>query len=394
MDFMSNLFGSTSTDQQQSNNENINDNIRTQNAERLNEYNLQPNTIFYYIVNYLPGVADYLKSLPQDQFNLIRTNLEQYGTITSLTQFVSFMIRIAAWTSNLSLQQKILFELGNLAAKKISGFSQEWINKEYEIAKKQKPPPQTQFGSRDVRTLARQPPFKTDEGTQRFEGFEQKNHVALIGTTNSGKTSWLITSLLKGQFKDYDMFVFVGAKSAKDDVNNLHKAVAYDLKFNKKKDPQNNFVFFHNEQIGDAIQFCEQQESSKSKLCFFDDLQTGESKMKKLLGSFILKAKHSNCTIITTLHNATDKEYAKQTREACRYFVLFNIEEGQFNFLLNLPINNSLYNKYKFILGGKYQRVLIYDKETQKSYYGTGKNIEFDPLLQNENKKVDIVPAI
>ena len=236
--------------------------------------------------------------------------------------------------------------------------------------------------------LVEQPNFKVQDTGEKFPGFKGQGHVLLIGSTNSGKTSWLVTSLYDDIFNEFDMFVFVGAKAAQDDMINLYNAVAYHFKIDKQESYENKFVYFHNDKIEDAILFCEHKEPEKRKLVFFDDMQAGGRKIKEKIANFILQAKHSKCTLITTMHNPTDADFAKQIRENSRYFVMFNLPDNQFNFLLHLPIGNATYKKYSMIEGGRFQRVLIYDREG-KLYYGTGQYLEFDPLykLKNEDKE-------
>jgi hypothetical protein len=358
--------------------------------ERINESARNPNSVWYYILK-IPVLSDYILNLDDYQFEHVKNYFDKVGVIRSTSELIAALTSFAIFYNNPTLTGLIQSQIANLGVKNLGGLAQDWLDNEVLNTDKIK-----NFENENLNksTIIDQPPFTNNESNQKFSGFENKNHVALIGTTNSGKTTWLVSAILKGLFKDYNMFIYVGAKTATNDLFNLHKAVLYDLKTNKQiKEPK--FVYFHTDQILDAIQFIETEELGEDKLCFFDDLQTGESRIKKMLGSFILKAKHANATVITTLHNATDKEYAKVTREACRYYVLFNMEENQFNFLLGLNINNAIYSKYKHIQGDKYQRVLIYDKENKKSFYGTGKNLEFDPLvagkgISNEETKANM----
>lgn len=251
----------------------------------------------------------------------------------------------------------------------------------------------SQLPQRDLRV--EQPVLKTQDNENVFGGFHNEGHIILMGATNSGKTSWLITSLYENVFDDFDMFVFVGAKSAYRDLDNLSNAVAAHFVLDKKLPANNTFVYFHNDKIADAISFCQHMYKDKRKLVFFDDMQATTRKVKQEVGAFILQAKHSQCCVISTMHDPTD-EFAKRIRDNSLYYVLFNLDQQRFNMLLRLSVDNPLYRKYSMIQGGQYNKVLIYDKINAKLYYGTGKRLEFDPLvpLTKENQEDISRPSV
>jgi hypothetical protein len=229
-------------------------------------------------------------------------------------------------------------------------------------------------------TSIEQPMIKLQDNGNAFKGFKNEGHIILFGATNSGKTSWLITSLFDNVFDDFDMFVFVGAASASGDLNNLSDSVAAHFVLDKHMSAHQTFLYFHNDKMNEAIICCQHMFKDKRKLVFFDDMQASTRKAKQEVGAFIIQAKHSKCSVITTMHDPTD-EFAKRIRDNSSFYVLFNVHQQWFNMLLRLSVDNPLYKKYSMIQGGQYSKILIYDKLNSKLYYGTGKRLEFDPLI-------------
>lgn len=218
---------------------------------------------------------------------------------------------------------------------------------------------------------------------EKFSGFEKKKHIALIGTTDSGKTTSFCSFLFNGLFKEFDSFVLVGSDlMTKSQIDPIRESCLYNLQVLQNKETLNKFSYYKSTQMENALNFMGNENRELIKLGFIDDSQLSGSKQINEISNFINQAKNANCGIALSLHEGF-KEKAEQTiRDACKYKVLFNQTEVTFNRLLNLQKGNMLWKKYNMIQD-LYDRVLIYDRDTQKSYYGFYPYLRMDPLINN-----------
>lgn len=231
--------------------------------------------------------------------------------------------------------------------------------------------------------------------------YDGKGHIALVGATNSGKTTNLITQLFfsgleenSGPFKaQYEYFFNVSSAMTKEDtVNNLRDS-AICLLSKKTNNFNNNFAYFTQRKFSDAIQQMTDTNVSNEnlKLCFFDDVQAiVASKDAQNLAAFISQAKNANCHVIVTMHKIfnIDKNEIR-IRNAIRYFCLFNISEQEFKRVINMKSANVSANDYlwrKFSSEEDvYKRIVIYDSLEDKLYWGYPPYSRFDPLIENNN---------
>jgi hypothetical protein len=238
-------------------------------------------------------------------------------------------------------------------------------------------------------TIGTQAPLVNKETGDSFPGFASNNHVVIIGSTSSGKTTNTITMLLKPQlFSQFDCFVYTASSLSEGKINEVRQAALYNLQVEQSKDAENAFVYFKETQVNDSINFLSTQRREAKKLAFFDDMQIAAEKDMGKIAGFIHQAKNADVQMIVSLHRAFGSKEEIKIREACRYYILYNANEDVFNRLLGLKTGNSLWKKYSLI-EEKFDRIIIYDKEERKSYYGTHKYLQFDPLIEKgaTNKK-------
>lgn len=201
-----------------------------------------------------------------------------------------------------------------------------------------------------------------DEGIYKkpeIESFEEFGHVALIGPTNSGKTTKMKTFLCDQNFKDYSMFVYVGQEKDLKEMAACWSAEEYldtDAFGNRK------MQFFELSKIESAIVYCQNKENTFSKLLFIDDALLQGSKAIKNIANFISQAKNYNTTVVVTMHSSTGDNTLKNIRTACRYWVFMNALPQEIAHLVKIERNDKLLLHYSNL--SKFERVIIYDKET------------------------------
>jgi hypothetical protein len=234
---------------------------------------------------------------------------------------------------------------------------------------------------RPQQTIGMQAPLINKETQDAFPGFASNNHVVIIGSTSSGKTTNTITMLLKPMFKEFDLFVYTASSLSEGKINEVRQAVLYNLQIEQQKEAENSFVYFKETQVNDSINYLSTQRRDSKKLAFFDDMQIAAEKDMSKIAGFIHQAKNADVQMIVSLHRAFGSKEEIKIREACRYYILYNANEDVFNRLLGLKTGNTLWKKYALI-EEKFDRIIIYDKEERKSYYGTHKYLQFDPLIE------------
>jgi len=215
-----------------------------------------------------------------------------------------------------------------------------------------------------------------------LDKFENFGHILLIGSTDVGKTTWMITTLLKGsKFDDYNQFVLIERGINAETLNNVRRAALYDMRISQKKQKnEKEFLYFRSSQYEDAVKHCTDDDKDMTKQVFWDDSQLGGAgnSAKLRAAEFMSEAKNAKCRFIVAIHDPTDGEASKKMRQAARYYVIFNGIERIFNLLMELSKGNEYWDKYNRILDPK-DRVLIYDKLHKKMYNNNFQ--DFIPLI-------------
>jgi Poxvirus A32 protein len=225
-----------------------------------------------------------------------------------------------------------------------------------------------------------------------FEGFKSKGHVALIGATGSGKTSWVISQLYKGTISDYDMFYYAGASSlTKEKITEIRDASCFNLEKIQHKRTEDSFMFYNLGQIEDLMHVLnntEKNSEDKNTIVFFDDIQAvTDGRILKSFLALLKTVKHTNTTVYVSVHAPTGGDnFGSEVRKQCRYFVLFNIEQKQFTTITGEPINSEIFRKYKQISEHQ-ERVFIRDKTTQDYFYANGICSKVNSLYRQSQDK-------
>lgn len=216
-------------------------------------------------------------------------------------------------------------------------------------------------------------------GISKFEG-----HVMLLGPTNIGKTTYMITQIGENMF-DFVHSVYVGNLNQKENAENFAKmSYSVDAKSVKhfyydKPNDMNNFSSIYS------------KPQEEKTLIFFDDAQT--TKSFDSIVKYILIAKNSNCQCVVAAHSirSNQDKMTRNLRESASIYIFFNPLEIDLKTVTQLwtkqDEGNAILNEMKLLSGDNIKRkVIIYSKNLQKFFYGFGKK----PELQN--KKLNNIP--
>ncbi len=209
----------------------------------------------------------------------------------------------------------------------------------------------------------------TDNGSDvlnlpELNTFEEFGHMALIGPTNSGKTTRIKIFLCDQQFKNFDMFIYAGnAKFLKE----LAECWAAQNFLDGKNYKKAEMVHFSLDNIEKATLYCETQHKDKRKLLFIDDgMLQGRTALNAML-NFISQAKNSNTTCIITMHDSTGTTERKNIRGACRYYVMLNVGADTISRMADIDKKSKIIRNY-LQEPSKFKRVLIYDNEEKRFF--------------------------
>jgi len=111
-------------------------------------------------------------------------------------------------------------------------------------------------------------------GPVTLRKFEPLRHVALIGSTTAGKTTFMIRMLLDDKFADYDQFVLSESGIKGETVTNIEKAAQFEVRIKNKGQIDDKFmVYYKSHDVDDVVRFCLNEDKDRKKLVFFDDIQ-------------------------------------------------------------------------------------------------------------------------
>jgi hypothetical protein len=243
--------------------------------------------------------------------------------------------------------------------------------------------------------------IKRNEGPQ-FEGFKTHHHSVLMGSSNAGKTTWLVTQLAEGYIKNYKKFIMFGAANSKDMVATVKKMVAADLITNKKEKLSGEY--FNHYLYDDKANYSQGMNNINSRqdtptIVFFDDVQA-YPKYTDEITNFLKKAKNSNVTCFITIHAPTSTK-AKEIRDACNYKIFFNAPKNTYATVAKDYFTDNIYSQVEVAAGPPSShtndehriraKVAILDQSTGSWYYGFGKHLKInDNSLPNPFNSKDI----
>lgn len=191
--------------------------------------------------------------------------------------------------------------------------------------------------------------------------FEEFGHVALIGPTESGKTTRFKIFVLDGKFPiaSINTFIYVGPPKQMEEVF-ASWAAAADNQLKSRKN-----LYYQLDEMDKAMLYCSSVENQKeSKLIFLDDALVISSQISKKISTWIHQAKNYNTTVVISVHEAFGTQNEKMVRTACRYFVGINLQPPQISKLINMPADGPIIKSIESETD-PHKKMFIYDKKTQ-----------------------------
>lgn len=196
--------------------------------------------------------------------------------------------------------------------------------------------------------------------------FEQFGHVAMIGPTESGKTTRFKFFVLDNKFpvKDIDTFIYCGPPKQMEEVFATWTVVTHDA----GKIKQMKALYYKLDEMEKALLYCSSNEHFKeNKLIFLDDALIISSQLNNKISTWIHQAKNYNTTVVISVHEAFGSKCEKMVRTACRYFVGINLEPQQTARLLTLPVDNPLVKTLESETD-PHKKLFIYDKKMHEIF--------------------------
>lgn len=234
-------------------------------------------------------------------------------------------------------------------------------------------------------------PQGTNEHKVNNLGQFKDGHVGLIGTTRAGKTTQFILYLIQDFFPEFETFFIVESGLNPETSANLRKAGLYSMRvLHNQGENDEQIAYFNTDDASKAMSQMNNMNHDKNKLVLFDDTQVSMSNTDfGEIAKYISVAKNAKVQCVVSLHDPYATNNEKKARGGFRYFVLFNVNENQFNRIQGLHVGNRRWAKYNEIVD-KYDRVVIYDTDTKELYDKNG--AYFLPLMASEpeSKKLKI----
>jgi len=196
--------------------------------------------------------------------------------------------------------------------------------------------------------------------------FETFGHIALIGPTESGKTTRFKIFCCDQKFdsRENSEFIYVGPPKQLEEIA---KSWCGDLMLSGQDYKKGKMQYFKLEEMDKAMLYCTNGANSHKKLLFLDDALVISSQLSKKISTWIHQAKNYNTTVVVSVHEAFGSQNEKMVRSACRYFVGINLQPAQASKLLNLPMDNLLIKNLESEVN-PYKNLFIFDKKTQTIY--------------------------
>jgi len=166
-----------------------------------------------------------------------------------------------------------------------------------------------------------------------------EGNVVIFGHTGTGKTTFVRKMFAFNKIQSYDLFVYVkhmAEKNAVNDLDDVRNIVVSSMQVYGKvesTEANNNFLFYRDTQVEDAINYCENvKDVSKKTVIFFDDIQVGDGNIKQNLDkitNFMGRCRKVNTQVIISIHKSFLD--TKNLRGEASYLVLINPDEDTFN---------------------------------------------------------------
>lgn len=222
----------------------------------------------------------------------------------------------------------------------------------------------------DETEVEQQPESIVDEDLAKdfdIKSFEEFGHIALIGPTESGKTTKFKTfccdKLINVEL--FDKFYYVGPPKQLEDVAVSWAADQY-LTRGEWKDTK--MEYFKLDELDKALLECTNTDNQHlKKFIFLDDALIISKQFNKKIASWIHQAKNYNTTACISVHEAFGTQDEKMIRSACRYLCGINLAPATTSKLINKPIDNNIIKSLE-AQKNPHRVFFIYDKKSQNIF--------------------------
>lgn len=200
-----------------------------------------------------------------------------------------------------------------------------------------------------------------------LQEFEEFGHIALIGPTESGKTTrfkiFLCDEIINSNY--FDKFYYVGPPKQLEEITIAWAANKY-LKTNQWKDAK--MEYFKLDELDKCLLECTNNENhSIKKFVFLDDALVINKQFNKKISTWIHQAKNYNTTVCISVHEAFGSQDEKMVRSACRYMCGINLSPATTSKIINKPTDSNI---IKTLESQKdpHKVFFIYDKKSQEIF--------------------------
>lgn len=204
----------------------------------------------------------------------------------------------------------------------------------------------------------------TDKSISDFEEF---GHIALIGPTESGKTTrfkiFCCDEIINST--NYDKFYYVGPPKQLEEIAISWAANSY-LKTGSWE--KCSMEYYKLEELDKAILDCTNNENHDlSKFIFLDDALVISKQFNKKISTWIHQAKNYNTTVCISVHEAFGSQDEKMVRSASRYMCGINLNPATTSKIINKPTDSPIIKNLES-QKNPHKVFFIYDKKTQEVY--------------------------
>lgn len=219
------------------------------------------------------------------------------------------------------------------------------------------------------RTVSKHDVFDSND---HFDGFSDK-HIAVTGSTNSGKTTTLNLLVCKGQLRiPKTIMIFLSSMAMQGD-NGFYAAMApfliYQYRIQNKVDENPNIYVFQNTkaELEKCLETIRTSSTSERKLLILEDVRVaGDTIMKTMVQPFLLGAKNANCQVVFMDHNPRRDVVSY---ESCGYVIMCNPDQAVFNLVTsNTRATSAQDNRFRQ-LDSLEKKAVIYDKLSKNLYW-------------------------
>lgn len=196
-------------------------------------------------------------------------------------------------------------------------------------------------------------------------GVQHLKHLALVGATSAGKTTYFKQLLADQKIPTFDIYITLGNMPGADELQIGYAASNYLFGIDHSNIESYHYTF---DNYAQALNKARSPEiKDKSKLLFLNDAMIQSSKLTKEISDFMNQAKNYNITCVVEVHDFFGKDM-KMARKACTYSIFFKVSAAELSRALEIEKKAPLIRAYE--MKDLDNRILIFDRDAD-SYYNS-----------------------